>query len=106
MFSLVLAWNYNFSSTDSVRCSCGTTVDQFGDHLLGYGHGPVRIHWHDVLCNVVFRVLLQDNSGCKREQCCGFYLDRPGDILHPDYLYGKPAYSYVTVHNPLQDILF
>ena len=25
-----------FSSTDSVHCSCGSVVDQFGDHLLGW----------------------------------------------------------------------
>ena len=105
MFSLVLAWNSNFSSTDSVRYSCGSTVDQFGDHLLGFGHGPMRIRWHDTLCDVIFHTLLQDNSGCKREQCCGFNLDRPRDVFHPDYVYGKSAYFDVTVHNPLQDSL-
>ena len=46
--------------------------------------------------------LLQDNSGCKREQRCGSSLDRPGDVYHPDFLYGKPAYFDVTVRNPLQ----
>ena len=25
-----------FSSTNSVHCSCGSAVDQFGDHLLGW----------------------------------------------------------------------
>ena len=40
------------SSTDSVRCSCGSVVDQFGDHLLGCGHAPMRIHWHDALCDI------------------------------------------------------
>ena len=28
-----------------------------------------------------------------------------GDVYHPDFLYGKPAYFDVTVHNPLQDSL-
>ena len=103
---LELAWNSNFSSTDSVRCSCGSTVDQFGDHLLGCGHGPMRIHQHDALCDVIFHALFQGNSGCKREQHCGSHLDRPGDVLHPDdYLYGKPAYFDVTVCNPLQNSL-
>ena len=103
---LELAWNSNFSSTDSVRCSCGSAVDQFGDHLLGCGHGPIRIHQHDALCDVIFHALFQSNSGCKREQHCGSHLDRPGDVLHPDdYLYGKPAYFDVTVCNPLQNSL-
>ena len=26
-----------------------------------------------------------------------------GDVFHPDFLYGKPAYFDVTVRNPLQD---
>ena len=33
----------SFASTDSIRCSCGSVVDQFGDHLLGCGHGLMRI---------------------------------------------------------------
>ena len=102
MFS-VLAWNSIVASTDSIHCSCGSVVDQFGDHLLGCGHGPMRIRQHDALCDVVFHALLQDNSGCKREQRCGSSLDRPGDVNHPDFLYGKPAYLDVTVCNPLQD---
>ena len=49
--------------------------------------------------------LLQDNSGCKREQCCGSSLDCPGtsDVYHPDFLHSKAAYFDVTVRNPLQD---
>ena len=65
----------------------------------------MRIHRHDALCDVIFHALLQDNSGCKWEQRCGSNLDRPGDVFHPDYLLGKPAYFDVTVHNPLQDSL-
>ena len=94
-----------FASTDSIRCSCGIVVDRFGDHLLGCGHGPMRIRRHDALCDIVFHALLQDNSGCKREQRCGSGLDRPGDVYHPDFLYGKPAYFDVTLRNPLQGSL-
>ena len=65
----------------------------------------MRIHWHDALCDVIFHALLQDNSSCKREQNCDFHLDCPGDVFHPDYLYGKPAYFNVTVRNPLRDSL-
>ena len=94
-----------FAATDSIHCSCGTVVDRFGDHLLSCGHDPSRICWHDALRDVVYHALLQDNSGCKREQRCGSGLDRPGDVYHPDFLFGKPAYFDVTVRNPLQDSL-
>ena len=33
-----------FSATSPVRCPCGSVDDQFVDHLLGCGHGPMRIH--------------------------------------------------------------
>ena len=65
----------------------------------------MRIRQHDTLCDVIFHALLQDSSVCKREQRCGSNLDRPGDVLHPDYSYGKPAYFDVTVRNPFQDSL-
>ena len=94
-----------FAVTDSIRCSCGTVVDCFGDHLLSCGHGPMRIRQHDALCDVIYHALLQDNSGCKREQRCGSELDHPGDVYHPDFLFGKPAYFDVTVRSPLQDSL-
>ena len=32
-------------------------------------------------------------------------MDRPGDVYHPDFLYGKSAYLDVTMRNPLQDSL-
>ena len=92
-----------FASSDSICCSCGSVVDQFGDHLLDCGHGPLRIRQHDALCDIVFHALLQDNSGCKRGQHCGSGLDCPGDVYHSDFLHGKPAYFDVTVCNPLQD---
>ena len=38
-----------FTSTDSIRCSCGSVIDQFGDHLLGCGHGSMRIRQHDTM---------------------------------------------------------
>ena len=32
-----------FSDADSPLCVCGQMVDHFGDHLIGCGHGPLRI---------------------------------------------------------------
>ena len=81
-------------------------MDLFGDHLLGCGYDPMRIRWHDALCDVVFNTFLQDNSGCKREEQCSSGLDRSDDVYYPEFLYGKPAHFDVAVHNPLQNSLF
>ena len=32
-------------------------------------------------------------------------MDRPRDVFHPDYQFGKPAYFDVSVRHPLQDSL-
>ena len=102
MFTLLLAWN-------SIVC-----IHRFYPLFLWQCCRPI---WRpsswlwpwpdedpcDALCDIVFHALLQDNSGYKREQCCGSSLDHPGDVYHPDLLYDKPAYFDVTVCNPLQD---
>ena len=89
----------------SVSCFCGRLTDQFGNHLVGCGHGSMGIHRHDALCDVIYHALLQDNSGCRREQHHGPCLDHPGDVYHPDFTCGKPAYFDVTVCSSLQDSL-
>ena len=43
-----------------------------------------------------------DNKGAVREQHCGESNNRPGDIYHPDFMLGKPAYFDVSVRNSLQ----
>ena len=55
--------------------------------------------------HVIWHTLLQDHSGCKKEQCCNTDLDHPGDVFHPDFQFGKPAYFDLYVHHPLQDSL-
>ena len=52
-----------------------------GDHVLGCGDGPLRIRRHDAICDVIWHALVQDNSGCKKEQCCGTDLDRLGTFF-------------------------
>ena len=54
---------------------------------------------------MIWHALLQDHSSCKKEQRCGFDLDRSGDVFHPDFQYGKSAYFDVSVRHPLQDLL-
>ena len=66
----------------------------------------MRIRRHDALCDVIYHALLQDNTGCRKEQrCAGSRLDRPGDVFHPDFVHGKPAFFDVTVRCPLQESL-
>ena len=70
-------------------------IDSFGDHILGCGNGPLRICQHDAICDVIWHALLQDHSGCKKEQCCSTDLDHPGDVFHPDFQFGKPGYVFL-----------
>ena len=83
----------------SSRCPCGFIIDSYGDHVLGCGSrsGNLRIKRHDALCDIVFHTLLEDHSGTRREQHCGGYDNsRPGDVYHPDFLLGRPAYFDIT----------
>ena len=86
----------------SERCPCGHAIDPFADHVLSCGTGPLRSKRHDALCDVLYHTLLIDNSSCRREQrCSNDDNSRPGDLYHPDFHLGRPAYFDVTVKNPL-----
>ena len=50
-----------------MSCSCGTVIDDYGDHILGCDSIPMRIYQHNSLREVIWHVLLQDHSGCRRE---------------------------------------
>ena len=78
-------------------CTCLSVIDQFGDHLLGCSHGPLRIQRHDALVSIVHHALLQDYPGVLREQNVASYQSRPGDIYHPDFILGHPAYFDLSV---------
>ena len=44
--------------------------------------------------------LLKENAGTRREQGCStLSFDRTGDVYHPDFSQGKPAYFDVLVRN-------
>ena len=63
----------------------------------------LRIKRHDALCDTVFHALIVDNSGCRCEQCCSSDINsRPGDVFHPDFQQGRPAYFDITIRNSLQ----
>ena len=84
------------------RCFCGHAIDPFADHVLSCGTGPLRSKRQDALCDVLHHTLLIDNSSCRREQrCLSDDNSRPGDLYHPDFLLGRPAYFDITVRNSL-----
>ena len=86
-----------------IRCPCRQIIDPMGDHLLGCGHGPLRIRRHDALRHVLYHALLIDHPGVRIEQRCASDRQlRPGDVFHPSFCNGKPGYFDVTVRNTLQ----
>ena len=83
-------------------CSCGQHIDTFGDHLLGCGFGLERTRRHNALAKVIFQALVVENRDVMRKmRCNGSTESRPGDVFHPDFLEGRPAYFDVTVSNSL-----
>ena len=73
-------------------------IDQFSDHLLGYSHGPLHIQRHDALVTVVHHSLLQDHPGVLRQQgIASSDQSLPGNIYHPDFSLGHPAYFDLSV---------
>jgi len=84
-------------------CICLSSIDCFGDHLLGCSHGPMRIRHHDALVSILHHALLQDHPGVLKEQRASFNDNsRPGDIFHPDFQHGRPAYFDVSVRSTTQ----
>ena len=84
------------------RCVCRQWVDPFGDHVLGCGHGPLRIKRHDALREVIYHALSNDNSEVRMEQRCrGDRQSRPGDVFHPSFKNKWQAYFDITVRNTL-----
>ena len=84
-------------------CTCLSTIDFFGDHLLGWSQGPLRIWRHDALVNIVYNVLAKDHPGVLKEQRIS-YDDgsHPGDVFQPDYQHGHPAYFDISVQSTTQ----
>ena len=94
----------NFPFPNSKRCPCGNRVDKFGDHLLGCNQGQsFTTKRHDGLSEVVYNALLTGDSRCRREaRCSSSNQTRPGDVYHPDFDRGLPAYFDLSVRSSLQ----
>ena len=89
----------------SPLCTCLSSIDCYGDHLLDCSHGPMRIRRHDALVNILHHALLQDHTGVLKEQRASFDgSSHPGNIFHPDYQLGRPAYYDVSVRSTTQPV--
>ena len=86
-------------------CTCLSVIDQFGDHL-GCSHGPLHIQCHNAFVSIVLHALLQDHPGVLCEQGIGSDQSLPGDIYHPDFALGRPAYFELSVRCTTQPSLF
>ena len=87
----------------SPLCVCLTSIDQFGDHILECSHSPMRIRRHDALVDIVCHALSQSHSGVLKEQRVSYEDNsRPGDVYHPDFQHGRPAYFDVSVRSTTQ----
>ena len=42
-------------------CTCLSSIDYRGNHLLGCSYGPLRIHRRDALTYILFHSMLLDN---------------------------------------------
>jgi len=70
--------------------------------MLGCSHGPLRIQHYKALVSIVHQALLQDHPGVLREQGISSYQSHPGDIYHPDFNLGHPAYFDLSVRSTPQ----
>ena len=81
------------NSNNALRCICGQVIDRFGNHLLGCSYDSTLLKRHNALCNIMWHALLSDDKSCRREQnCSANHQSHPGDIYHPDFLNGNPAF--------------
>ena len=68
-------------------CSCSSSIDSYGDHLLDCSYCPFLICRHDALTCLLFHSMLLDNPGLlSEERVSGNNQSRPGDLYHPDFL--------------------
>ena len=52
LYTLYMGKGWVFLFSHCTLCICLSVIDQFGDHLLGCSHGPLRIQRHDALVSI------------------------------------------------------
>ena len=63
----------------------------------------MRIRQHDALVDIVYHALSQSHTGVRKEQrISGDDQSRPGDVYHPDFQHGRPAYFDLSVRSTTQ----
>ena len=78
-------------------------IGKFGDHLLGCRKNSYRSKRHDALRDTIYNALLIDDKGTLLEQRFSSQNNnRPGDVYHPNFLFGRPAYFDLTIRNTVQ----
>ena len=78
-------------------------IDKFGDHFLGCRKNSLRSKRHDALRDTIFNALLIDDKGTLLEQRFSSQTNnRPGDVYHPNFQFGRPAYIDLTIRNTVQ----
>ena len=87
-----------------ILCLCESSLDEFGDHLLGCDQKTnLVIKRHNALCDTLFHTLHVDDFRCRREQRCNTTSNsKPCDIFQPDFQRGLPSHFDVSVRNSLQ----
>jgi len=87
----------------SPLCTCLSSIDSFGDHLLRCSRAPMRIRRHDALADIIYKALSQDHPGVLKEQRVS-HNDalRPNDVFHPDLQHGRSAYFDISVRSTTQ----
>ena len=80
---------------------CGHTIDSFGDHFLGCGHGSLQSRCHNALQDIISHTLLVDAGSRLKERCSSTSFNRPGYVYHLNFTNGKPAYFDVSIWNTM-----
>ena len=72
--------------------------------MLGCGYdSALSNRCRNALCDIIWHALLINNKAARREQTCSSNCKaRPGDIFHPDFVDGRPAFFDVTARNTVQ----
>ena len=63
----------------------------------------MHIRQHNALVDIVYHALSQSHTGVRKEQCISRDdQSRPGDVYHPDFQHGRPAYFDLSVRSTTQ----
>ena len=78
-------------------------IDKFGDNLLGCRKNSLRSKCHDALRDTIYNALLIDDKGTLLEQRFSSQNNnRPGDVYHSNFLFGRAAYFDLIIRNTVQ----